>query len=347
MTEPQQRRPQIIGWEITSYCNLECPHCYSAAARKPRPELSTAECKRVIDSMAQTGAAMIGWTGGEPLLREDLEELTEYAGALGIKANITTNGVLLDEARTARLAEAGIRAVQVSLDGSTAERNRRMRATSDEEFDRIINAIRICIRQNLRVHLATLIGRETLDDANNMIALAKREGVDAIRFCGFAPVGRGKGKGVRRRLEFTDDGRDLFAFIQRAQDDSTLVMSFDVSFGPVPPEYGFHKCIAGVETCYVKGNGDVFPCTALLDPVFRIGNLRDESFEQIWQNPRMAAVARFSSEEITGPCRVCDNFSNCHGGCRGSAWTQCGEVHGSTLQCLYRYAACAAQRTSA
>ncbi len=343
MTNQQDRRPHIVGWEITSYCNLKCPHCYSAASRRPRGELTTEECRRVIDSMAEIGVAMIGWTGGEPLLREDLEELTEYAGSKGIRSNITTNAVLLDRRRATRLAEVGMRAVQISLDGPTPELNRRMRGTSDDEFHRVIDAIRLCKSLNLRVHLATLLGRETLQSADDMIELGKREGVDAIRFCGFAPIGRGKRKDVKKRLEFTQDLHDLLRFIQKAQNDSSIVMTFDVSFGPVPPEYEFHKCIAGVETFYLKGNGDVYPCTALLDREFRVGNLCERPLHEIWNAPEMAAVSGFPTEEIRGSCRDCDNFSNCHGGCRGAALTQTGDIHGSTPLCLYREAKCVGQ----
>jgi radical SAM protein with 4Fe4S-binding SPASM domain len=338
MTDQSERIPEIVGWEITNQCNLSCPHCYSAAARRPHDEMNTDECKGVIDAMAGIGVKMIGWTGGEPLLREDLEELTEYAWAKGIKSNITTNGILLNQTRAARLIEGGIRAIQISLDGSTPEMNHRMRGASAEEFHEIIEAIRISKSLGTRVILATLIGKENLGDVPEMMKLAAREGVDTIRFCGFAPVGRGKHGNVNERLNLADELAALLRFVEEAQANSSLVTSFDVSFGPCPPEYGFHKCIAGMETFYLKGNGDIYPCTALMDKRFKVGNLRERSLEDIWNLPEMRAMSIFPREEIHGECGSCDNFTNCRGACRGATLAHTGDIKASFPLCLYKTA---------
>jgi radical SAM protein with 4Fe4S-binding SPASM domain len=336
LPEPPDRRPRTIGWEITNQCNLTCVHCFTASGKRPHDELTMEECRRVLDSMAGIGVDTIGWTGGEPLLRENLEELTVYARGRGIGSTITTNGVLLDEERARRLRDAGMRAVQVSLDGSTAELNRRIRNSTPGEFDRIIDAIRICKRLNLRVHLATLISLETLADAREMVKLGKREGVDAIRFCGFAPVGRGKRDQVRSRLGIAGRLDGLMEFIREAQDDDEIVMSFDVGFGPVPPDYEFHVCTAGIETFYLKSNGDVYPCTALMAPQFRVGNVRENPLEQIWEMPGMWAHSLFPREKIQGVCRGCDNFANCRGACRGATLADTDDLYASFPRCLYK-----------
>jgi radical SAM protein with 4Fe4S-binding SPASM domain len=333
---PPAGKPRIVGWEITNQCNLSCIHCFTASGKRPHDEMDTGECRRVIDSMAVLGVGTIGWTGGEPLLREDLEELAGYARDRGIASNITTNAVLLDERRAQGLLDAGMRAVQISLDGSTPERNRRIRGSSDEEFHQILRAIRLCKSLNLRVHLATLISLETLEDARGMVALGKREGVDAIRFCGFAPVGRGKSSRIRSRLELSQSLGELGAFIREMQDDNEIVMTFDVSFGPVPPDFAFHTCTAGVETFYLKGNGDVYPCTALIDPRFRVGNVREKSLEEIWAMPEMRAHALLPREEIQGACRTCDNFAYCRGACRGATLAHTGDLLASFPLCLYK-----------
>jgi radical SAM protein with 4Fe4S-binding SPASM domain len=335
ISQPPERKPRIVGWEITNQCNLSCVHCFTAAGKRPHDELTTEQCKRVIDSMAAIGVATIGWTGGEPLLRADLEELAGYAARKGIMSNITTNAVLLDEQRAKSLRDVGMRAVQISLDGSTPERNRRIRGSSDEEFHQIIRAIRLCKNLNLRVHLATLIGLETLDYVREMVDLGKREGVDAIRFCGFAPVGRGKQNSIKERLQLSGVLGALAKFIHEVQNDSEIVMTFDVSFGPVSPDYVFHTCTAGIETFYLKANGDIYPCTALLDQRFRVGNVRKHSLEQIWNTPQMWAPSMFPREEIKGACPTCDNFSQCHGACRGATLAHTGDLYASFPTCLY------------
>lgn len=71
MTEAATRTPRIIGWAITNRCNLTCPHCFTASGKRSHDEMTTAECRSMIDAMAGIGVSTIGWTGGEPLLRTD------------------------------------------------------------------------------------------------------------------------------------------------------------------------------------------------------------------------------------------------------------------------------------
>jgi radical SAM protein with 4Fe4S-binding SPASM domain len=321
MNRQKKKGPPVIGWEITRQCNLTCPHCFSAAAKRPHDEMGTQECLSVVDSMAQIGVDLIGWTGGEPLLRDDLEEIITYAGQKGIKSSVTTNAVLLDEKRIVGLKDAGNRAIQISLDGSTPAINGRMRGTTDKEYHKIIEAIRICKKHHVRLTLATLLGEENLDDAAEMVNLAKCEGVETIRFCGFTPVGRGKRADVRDRLSFNKRMIDLFHFVEDAQLDASIMVTFDHSFGPIPPIYQFHECMAGREIFYLKGNGDLYPCTSLLQKQFCVGNIRLRPLEELWNDPA-----------------DCDNFINCHGACRGATFAHTGDINASFPVCLYQAA---------
>lgn len=325
----------MAGWGITDRCNLTCPHCYSAAGKKSGAELGREECLRIIDDMAELGVQVIGWTGGEPLLRPDLEEFISYAETRGIWSTITTNGVLLDEMRVGSLKQAGVKSIQISLDGSTAERSFKMRRTTDEEFACIMEGIRNCRRFEIKIYLATLLGFENIDDAEAMIALGKREGFACMRFCGFLPMGRGRSKSVQERLHFNKGLADILTFIKKAMADSTFPVLFDPGCGPLPPDYEFHACVAGKETFYLKPNGDVYPCTSLIFPRYKIGNLHERSLGEIWNDPAMAAAAEFPTEQITGVCRGCDNLARCHGACRGAALAYTGDINASLPTCLY------------
>jgi radical SAM protein with 4Fe4S-binding SPASM domain len=125
-------------------------------------------------------------------------------------------------------------------------------------------------------------------------------------------------------------------FVKATQSDSVINVTFDVGFGPVPPDYGFHDCIAGVETFYLKANGDVYPCTALAHKQFLVGNVRKRSLEEIWQSPEMRAMAEFPRSEIEEPCRTCDNFAGCHGACRGSSLAHTNNIRAAFPNCLYQ-----------
>jgi len=335
MSAPRTDKPELVVWELTRSCNLTCPHCYTAATRRPHNEMTTADCRRVLDELIELGTTFIAWTGGEPLLRDDLEELIVYAREKGkIESGVTTNGVLLDEARAQKLKDAGISSIQISLDGSTAERNRIMRRATDEEFAKVIEAIRVCRKLELKLHMAMVIGKETLDDVPAYIDLARREGVTSIRYCGFIPWGRGKRPDVIGRLLWNDHRDKLRKFVETAVQAENPVQMFDPAFGPTPPAYRFHTCTAGVKVLYLNCYGDVYPCTSLLDKQFVVGTVRRQSMREIWNDPKMTQIANYPREQITGHCRDCDYFPRCHGGCRGVTFAHTGDLNASFPACL-------------
>ena len=179
---------------------------------------------------------------------------------------------------------------------------------------------------------------KTLRTQAELIALGKREGVDRMRFSCFTPAGRGQQEQIRQRLLIAEEATDLLAFIQQAQKDPSILISFDVGFGPVPPDFGFHKCSAGTRTLYLRANGDVYPCTALVHPDFLVGNTRQTRIADLWSDPAMPVMADFARDEIAGRCLRCENYPNCRGGCRGSALAYTGDIRAAVPLCLYRTA---------
>ncbi|SYZ72589.1 Radical SAM domain protein [Candidatus Zixiibacteriota bacterium] len=326
--------PTMMGWEITRRCNLTCPHCYSAATRKALNELTTTECLEIVRTIGEMGVKMVGWTGGEPLLREDLEEIAGAARKFGMKQGVTTNGVLLDEKRGKSLMKAGVTAMQVSIDGTTAERNRPMRNASDEEFEKALEAVRVSVRLGFKTSLAMMIGQENLDDAPRFIHMAKKMKAHVVRFSGFVPHGRGKGQ--RSRLEFTTRLGELKAFVSQFTGYEKMPIAFDPGFGPLPPYYEFHQCIAGKQMFYLSCIGDVYPCTSLLSKEFVVGNVRQRPLIDIWNDPNMTKMAEIPREKIHGPCRTCRYMTVCHGACRGASYAHTGDLFASFPVCLRR-----------
>ncbi len=331
-------KPEVIGWGITSNCNLSCPHCYVASTRRQKHELGTQECLRLVDSMANLGVQTIGWTGGEPLLRQDLEEIVSYAKSRGsIRSGITTNGIPLTEKRARSLKRAGVTFIQISLDGSTPERNARMRKATEEDFHRIIAAMRICRRLGFKLSLAMVLGAENLDDGPDFVSLAQREGVPLLRLCGFVPFGRGKNREIIDRLCFDQDNLPgLKSFFQKALKLSDPMVIPDPGFGPLPPDYLFHPCVSGRKTFYLTSTGDVYPCTTLLSSEFLVGNVRERSLEELWEDDKMTLVSSIPNQKIKGYCSECRQLPQCHGGCRGITFGHTGDLLASFPFCLKR-----------
>ena len=112
---------RLLAWETTRRCNLDCRHCRAAATLGPYPgELTTAEGKKLLTDVAGMGPAVIILTGGEPLLREDIFEITAYGHKLGHRMVMAVNGTLLTPDIARRLKDAGIQRLSISLDGATA-----------------------------------------------------------------------------------------------------------------------------------------------------------------------------------------------------------------------------------
>jgi len=336
MANEASRIPRLVGWGITNRCNLTCPHCYSSASKAREAELTTEECFEILDSLAAMGAERIGWTGGEPLLRMDLENLIERAAARGIESGLTTNGTPMTPHRARSLKDAGLKAVQISLDGSTSERNARIRATTAVEFEKTVQAIRIARETGFGVHMAMLIGAETLDDVRSYVRLATQLGVASVRFCGFVPSGNGSDGEAKGRLDLRHRLIELRELVEEIGGGEAPVILFDPAFGPLPPDYDYHECIAGMEMLYISPRGDVYPCTSLLNELFRVGNLKERKIESIWADPRMTEIARFPKETIEGPCRDCEHLESCGAGCRGITYAYTGDMHASFPLCMAR-----------
>lgn len=331
---PRTDRPVVTGWEITRRCNLACPHCYTDAGAA-NGELSTADALRIVDDLAALGAEVIGWTGGEPLLRDDLEVLAARAAAHGMSSGVTTNGLLLDARRAATLRAAGVDTVQVSLDGSTPERNRAMRGATPAQFERVVEGIGQARAAGLAVTMAMVLGESNLDDATEYVRLARELGVATVRFCGFVPSGRGRSAAIRARMEYAPDRARLRAVV-----DAMVAhvppphVYFDPGFGPLPPGWIFHRCVAGRETMYLSCSGDVRPCTSLTDPRFVVGNVHARPLAEIWNDPRMTEVSSIPLERIHGTCATCGHRRVCHAGCRGLAFAYTGDIRASNPVCL-------------
>ena len=117
--------PICLTWELTYACNLACVHCLSSSGRRDPRELTTAECRAVIDTLQRMQVFYVNIGGGEPTVRPDFWELLDYATAHQVGVKFSTNGIKLDAAAARRLAASDYVDVQISLDGATRRRQRR------------------------------------------------------------------------------------------------------------------------------------------------------------------------------------------------------------------------------
>ena len=182
----------VVFWNLTDRCNLSCTHCYneSGPGRETMGELTTEEGMQVIDDLAGMGVPLILFSGGEPLLREDIWDLARHARDRGLKMALSTNGTLIIPDVAGRIRECGIRYAGISLDGARAETHDRFRNLPGA-FEQTVAAFAACHEAGLRCGVRVTLTRENRRELEALVDLALRLG--ASRFCLYwlVPAGRG------------------------------------------------------------------------------------------------------------------------------------------------------------
>jgi len=185
----QDKKP-IVVWNSTKACNLHCVHCYYTARTQPDPgQLTTLEAKAMIDGLAEFRAPVFLFSGGEPLLRQDLFELGAYAVEHGLRTVISTNGTLIDRKAALRIKEAGFSYVGISLDG-IGETNDRFRGMTGA-FDAALRGIRACTDAGVRTGLRLTLNHHNFQDLTAIFDLLEKERIRRACFYHLVYAGRG------------------------------------------------------------------------------------------------------------------------------------------------------------
>jgi 12,18-didecarboxysiroheme deacetylase len=180
----------VVVWNMTKACNLKCLHCYAHATAGPNPsELGTAQARAMIDDLAQFGAPVILFSGGEPLMRPDLPELARYAVGRGMRAVISTNGTLIHADKAKELKDIGLSYVGVSLDGLPAVHDK-FRGVAGA-FDQALAGIRNCLAAGLKVGLRFTVYKHNAAEVPGVFDLLEKEGIPRVCFYHLVYAGRG------------------------------------------------------------------------------------------------------------------------------------------------------------
>ena len=344
---PRRERPgPVVIWNLIRRCNLTCKHCYSISADTDFPgELSTAEVFAVMDDLRAFRVPVLILSGGEPLLRPDIFEITARAKALGFYVGLSTNGTLIDDRLIGPVAEAGYDYVGISLDGIGATHDAFRRLTG--AFDRSLNAVRLCRRHGIKVGLRFTL---TLDNAHQLPALlrlADDEGVGKFYLSHLNYAGRGnKNRGDDASFASTRQALDLlFAEAWQAVvrgDDKEFVTGNNDADGAYLLHWAARRFpdrvehlrqelaqwggnASGVNVANIDNLGNVHPDTFWWH--YDLGNVRRRPFSAIWQDisdPIMAGLKR-RPRRVGGRCGACAHFDICGGNTRVRALQLTGD----------------------
>ena len=199
----------VVIWNLIRRCNLKCKHCYSVSADVDFPgELATPEVLAVMDDLKAFRVPALILSGGEPLLRPDIFDISRRAKAMGFYTALSSNGALIDEDKADRIAEIGYDYVGISLDGIGAT-NDRFRGLAGA-YDAALSGVRACVARGVKVGLRFTMTLDNWRELPRLIDLAEREGVRKFYLSHLVYAGRGnKNRGDDANWRVTRDMMDF------------------------------------------------------------------------------------------------------------------------------------------
>lgn len=313
-----ERHPLLtLFWECTLRCNLSCRHCGSDCAAAPDvSDMPLEDFLRVLDRditpHVDPRQLLLIFSGGEVLVRDDLEAAGAAVTERGYAWGMVTNGLALTDERLDSLCRAGLRSVSVSLDGPAAEHNYVRR--NPRSFDRAVGAVRsILARPELTYDIITCVTPALLPRLEEFKEFLIGLGVRYWRLATIFPSGRARDD---RSLQITDgEFRGLLDFIRRTRREGRIDVSYSCEgfLGPYEAEVRdeFYQCDAGVTVASIRVDGSISGCTSIRAD-YHQGNIYSDDFWDVWQH--RFAPYRDRRWMRRDACAACGVFRYCQGG---------------------------------
>ena len=346
--------PLLVIWETTRSCELACQHCRASAENRRDPrELSTAEGKKLIDDVKAMGTPLIIFTGGDPLQRDDLEELIRHAKVIGLRAGsipATTNR--LTRERVQSLKDAGLDQMAVSLDGPNAARHDAFRRV-EGSFAKAMQAAAWAKEVGIPLQVNSCFGAWNVHEFDEMVALVESLGIVFWEVFFLVPTGRGSDLKSCTPAQYEELFGKLYALSKRAPfivkvteaQHYKRYMAQRAAEGRVsgvaaghPGPKGHPAGIAaskpvnsGNGFCFVDHIGNVQPSGFL--PI-TCGNVRETSVIDVYRNSPVFLELR-DVKRLKGRCGVCEFRAVCGGGSRARAYALAGDYLAEEPYCAY------------
>jgi len=335
----------VVIWNLVRRCNLTCRHCYATSADKDFPgELDTRQVFDVMDDLKAFGVPVLILSGGEPLMRPDIFEISRRAKAQGFYVGLSSNGTLIDEHSIAEIADVGYDYVGISIDGlrETHDRFRRKAGA----FDESLRGIRLCVEAGLKVGLRFTLTQENAAELPELLRLMEQERVDKFYLSHLNYAGRGyknRRDDVHHRLtreamdllfatcwEDAEQGRRREFVTGNNDADGAYLLLWAARHLPQHRErlaamlnrWGGNA--SGVNIANIDNEGRVHPDTMWWD--YTLGSVKERPFSEIWQDTRDPLMAGLKQKQrpLEGRCAACAYRPICGGNSRTRAWRLTG-----------------------
>lgn len=321
--------------ELTYRCPLQCPYCSNPLDfARSHDELTTAEWIEVFRQAREMGAAQLGFSGGEPLVRQDLAELIAAARGLGYYTNLITSGIGLTEEKIASFAEAGLDHIQISFQAADEEVNNLL-AGSQKAFAHKLEMARAVKKHGYPMVLNFVTHRHNIDNIDQIIRLCIELEADFVelatcQFYGWAELNRAgllpSKEQLVRAERITNEWRDKLA-----AENHPCKLIF------VTPDYYEERpkaCMNGWGNLFldITPDGTALPCHSARQLPVEFPNVREQSIEHIWRHS--FGFNKFRGYDwMPEPCRSCDEKERDFGGCRCQAFMLTGDAANADPVC--------------
>lgn len=316
----------FVQWHLTERCNLRCKHCYQSGSKGQ--EMSLPEIKDVVDEVSEM---LEGWkgkygiefspsfniTGGEPFLRSDIFEMLGLIKNRGFDTYLLSNGVLIDKEKAQKIADLGVRGVQISIEGP--EKVHEM-IRGRGSFSSAMKGVEHLLDAGVIVTLNVTLSDINADYFMEMIELSSSTGVQRLGFSRLVPSGRGAGL-VHNMLK-KEKVKELYESIFSLKTNGLKIVTGDPIVSQMSSDGNKDNgiipiggCAAGVSGITLLPDGTIMPCRRLSVP---LGNIRKDSLREIWATSKVLMKLR-DRQSYTGKCRRCSRWASCRG-CRAIAY---------------------------
>ncbi|MGB1885164.1 MAG: pyrroloquinoline quinone biosynthesis protein PqqE [Gammaproteobacteria bacterium] len=332
LTSDISGKPLWLLAELTYRCPLQCPYCSNPLdIARYSNELSTDDWLRVLRQAREMGAMQLGLSGGEPLVRKDLEEIVGEARTLGYYSNLITSGVGMDEARVAGLKERGLDHIQISFQASDEDLNNFLGGT--QSFQHKVEMARAVKSQGYPMVLNIVLHRQNIEQIEDIIRMTIELKADFVELASTQYYGWSK-----LNLDALLPTRDQLRRAEQIAVDYQARMKDQMKIIYVVPDY-FEStpkaCMNGWGSIFltIAPDGSALPCHAATTlPGLQFPNVRDYSIDAIWNESD--AFNKFRGLDwMKEPCRSCPDKTKDFGGCRCQAYMLAGDAAAADPVC--------------
>jgi pyrroloquinoline quinone biosynthesis protein E len=328
-----QTQPLWLLAEITYRCPLHCAFCYNPTdyADHTKNELNTDEWVKVLRDARKMGALQLGISGGEPLLRDDIEDIVTEANQLGYYSNLITSGVGLTEKRIDAFKAGGLDHIQLSMHDITEEISN---FVTDTKTFKLKQKVAAMIKdRGYPMVLNVVIHRYNIGHIKEILEMAEKLGADYVelantQYYGWSLINRNQLMPTKEQIDEAEKITNEF----REYIGNKMKIFF------VVPDYYAErpkKCMNGWGEVFmiVTANGDVLPChSARVLPNIDFPNVKNDQLNEIWYDS--SAFNKYRGDDwMKEPCRSCSEKENDLGGCRCQAYLLSGDAEGADPIC--------------